>query len=348
MEKAVMMKMLKHLADIEDASEAYLNHGEYTALSQCLNDPEYDDLWKLRFPVSDKLEVWQLLQYDKKEQETRLRPYSQVGVRCGRSGPADNAPLVAVVYACSGSIECTIEDEHFTIHEDELCIVNSGTIANLSSTRSDGFFIWFFFNKLFLNNSLVSRFPANSRFAQFFEQALYSAPHGLDFLVFNLEKSAYAREYCLAAVEAFLFRPNGHDEIEGSLLFLLFMELENLWATQREPRKSKNTAITAYDIVNFINANYRDVTLTSISEHFHFHPDTMRKMIKTVMNKNFIDVVQDIRLTAACEQLRKTNLPITDIIQACGYQNASHFYTLFRERYHCSPAKYRADKSGAG
>ena len=93
-----------------------------------------------------------------------------------------------------------------------------------------------------------------------------------------------------------------------------------------------------------ISLNYKTVTLASIAEHFHFHPDYMRKTIKQLMNKNFIDVVQDIRLTAACQLLRDTDLPISQIISESGYQNNSHFYMLFKKRYHCSPAEYRQSK----
>ena len=341
-----LMNTLSKLADIETAAESFINYGEFDQLSACLNDPAYDELWTLRFPVSDKYKLWNLSSLDPESQASLIRPYSQTGFRCGRKSPIASAPCVSLVYACRGTIECNYQDEYFTVQEKELCVINSGTIINFSSTLEDGFFVSIFFNKIFLNNQLLNRFPRNSRFTPFFEQALFGANHGMDYLIFSLDNSPRIMSYLQALIESFLFQPKCHEEMESSLMFLIICELLALWENVQSPRQPKSTTLEAYDIINYISVNYRDVTLSSISEHFHFHPDTMRKMIKTVMHKNFVDIVQDVRLTMACEQLRKTDLPISRIIQECGYSNISHFYTLFKDRYHCSPAQYRAVKRG--
>ena len=36
-----------------------------------------------------------------------------------------------------------------------------------------------------------------------------------------------------------------------------------------------------------------------------------------------------------------TDLPISDIIAAVGYENSSYFHRVFRERYHMTPRNFR-------
>ena len=54
---------------------------------------------------------------------------------------------------------------------------------------------------------------------------------------------------------------------------------------------------------------------------------------------NFINA---LRLERVAEALIATDRPIFDIRLDVGFQNASHFNKLFKEKYHMSPRKYRA------
>ena len=47
------------------------------------------------------------------------------------------------------------------------------------------------------------------------------------------------------------------------------------------------------------------------------------------------------RLRAAATLLRSTTQTITDIALACGFGSLSHFGTVFRRAYRCSPSTYR-------
>ena len=42
--------------------------------------------------------------------------------------------------------------------------------------------------------------------------------------------------------------------------------------------------------------------------------------------------------------LDETDLPVGDIIIAVGYENTSFFHNQFRERYNCSPFRWRKNK----
>jgi AraC-like DNA-binding protein len=52
------------------------------------------------------------------------------------------------------------------------------------------------------------------------------------------------------------------------------------------------------------------------------------------------------RLDAAARRLRAGDDPIPTLADDCGFPNLSNFYRLFRRRFHCTPARWRAGRGG--
>ncbi len=46
-------------------------------------------------------------------------------------------------------------------------------------------------------------------------------------------------------------------------------------------------------------------------------------------------------MNKAIELMCETELPISDIIAAVGYENGSYFHRVFREKYHVTPRAFR-------
>lgn len=53
------------------------------------------------------------------------------------------------------------------------------------------------------------------------------------------------------------------------------------------------------------------------------------------------DLMNDARMTYSAAQLLETPRPIMEIALDCGFNNLSHFYTLFKKRHGVTPRKYR-------
>ena len=57
---------------------------------------------------------------------------------------------------------------------------------------------------------------------------------------------------------------------------------------------------------------------------------------------NFKELLQRKRLNKSVELMCDTDLAISDIIAAVGYENNSYFHRVFKERYKISPSDYRS------
>ena len=98
------------------------------------------------------------------------------------------------------------------------------------------------------------------------------------------------------------------------------------------------------EVLEYIHKNYNKVTLDDLSEKFKFNKYYLSKIIKSYTGKNFVNIVQSLKMRKARELLIYTNLPIEDISNAIGYNSTSTFIRTFKEIYKTSPSQYRKNK----
>ena len=80
---------------------------------------------------------------------------------------------------------------------------------------------------------------------------------------------------------------------------------------------------------------------SKLNKNGAYAPKTLTKMIKKTTGFNFKELLQRKRLSKAVELMCDTDLPISDIIAAVGYENNSYFHRVFKERYGVTPRAFR-------
>ena len=94
-------------------------------------------------------------------------------------------------------------------------------------------------------------------------------------------------------------------------------------------------------IISFIQKHYVDVTLETLSEHFHLSKPYLSKYIKEKAGMTFQEVVKEERMKKARMLLKETNRTVETIAAEVGYENVEHFNRLFKRTYHITPVQYR-------
>ena len=94
-------------------------------------------------------------------------------------------------------------------------------------------------------------------------------------------------------------------------------------------------------MLNFIQNNYQDVTLESLSEQFHLSEPYVSKYIKDKSGKTFGEHVAHIRMKRAKTLLKNGNMTVENIAYAVGYQNVEHFNRTFKKSFDMTPIQYR-------
>lgn len=94
-------------------------------------------------------------------------------------------------------------------------------------------------------------------------------------------------------------------------------------------------------ILQYIQQNYRTLTLTSLADTFHFSETYMSKLIHKKMGHSFTDVLRSVKLRHAMDYLKNTSMKVNEISDAVGYDSVDHFSRTFRREYGASPQQYR-------
>ena len=105
---------------------------------------------------------------------------------------------------------------------------------------------------------------------------------------------------------------------------------------------SQNRSRTVMAILHYIEENYRDGSLSALAVALNQPVYALSKLIKSETGCTFKELLQQKRLRRAARLIRETDLPVSSIITAVGYDNTSFFYRVFRSEYGLTPKEYRA------
>ena len=124
----------------------------------------------------------------------------------------------------------------------------------------------------------------------------------------------------------------------AGLIFLYLVDSVQ-YVEMRLPNQYEN--MISMTTLDYIEQKYRTATLTELCDMLHLPMHVLSKMIKKTTGFNFKELLQRKRLSKAVELMCDTDLPISDIIAAVGYENNSYFHRVFKERYGVTPRAFR-------
>lgn len=96
------------------------------------------------------------------------------------------------------------------------------------------------------------------------------------------------------------------------------------------------------ELINWLHIHYLEkISIEMITKQFHTNKTTINQKFKTVMGMTIMEYIGSLRMQIACSFLRKTLLPINEIIERTGYKNDTHFLRTFKKHTGCTPTEYR-------
>lgn len=95
-------------------------------------------------------------------------------------------------------------------------------------------------------------------------------------------------------------------------------------------------------IAEYINENYNtDLTLEGVAKKFFQNSAYFSRCFKKKFGTGFKEYLTNIRMAAAVELLKDSDLNITQIAYRVGYNSQNHFCKTFKSEFGMSPLQYR-------
>ena len=85
-----------------------------------------------------------------------------------------------------------------------------------------------------------------------------------------------------------------------------------------------------------------ELSLTKVAKAVNISANHLSEKFKQVTGVNFVDYVARIRFEKACDLLLNSNLRISEIAFAVGFQSLSQFNRVFKKLTRQSPTQFRA------
>jgi len=84
-----------------------------------------------------------------------------------------------------------------------------------------------------------------------------------------------------------------------------------------------------------------ELSLTEVGKVVNISANHLSEKFKEVAGINFVDYVARIRVAKTCDLLRNSNLRISEIAFAVGFQSLSQFNRVFKKLTQKSPTQFR-------
>ena len=117
---------------------------------------------------------------------------------------------------------------------------------------------------------------------------------------------------------------------------LLFLQLIN-YTGKVEVGKAHFEQEMLLRVYRYVEEHYKEGELSDLAREMGYDLYWLSRKTRKLTGRTYTDLVQEKRLSQAQFLLLNTNLCVSDVGMAVGYDNLSYFHRIFRERNGMSP-----------
>lgn len=259
--------------------------------------------------------------------------------------PAHRHNFIEVLYVCVGRLTNIIDGRQVVVRKGELLFLNQFTTHEILPAGESDIAINFMVLPEFFDVA-YSMAGRNNVLADFLVNVLRQDEERGEYLHFKVAEVLQIQNLLENIIYSLVTGKGDQSRINQTTMGLIFLYLLDAvqYVEMRLPNQYEN--MITMTTLDYIEQQYRTATLTELCDRLHLPMHMLSKMIKKSTGYNFKELLQRKRLNQAVELMCDTDLPVSDIISAVGYENNSYFHRVFKERYHMTPRAFRLKNSG--
>lgn len=246
-----------------------------------------------------------------------------------------------IVYVYDGSCKQTISNNKVTLNIGDLCIIPPGIKHDISVFDDTSVILNCLVKKNTLHNIFFNFLNNANILSTFFLNNIYSES-GNNYIIFHTGNDHEIHRGFLYTYWESINQTLYFDQMISYTLLLIFGLLIRLYERSVElPVFTKKTDVQRFALLQFIQDNYKNISLDDVAERFNYTPEYASKLIKKATGLTFTQILQQVRIEKAQVLLHDTNMTIANIANEVGYENTEHFIRTFKNKMHMTPTEYR-------
>ena len=274
-------------------------------------------------------------------------PLYVVEARHGPVGPHSHE-FFELVYLRAGRGTHWIGEARYPIQAGDVYVISPGE-PHAYDTLDDGEMR--IVNLLFLPE-ILERVPLSGAGLDGLTRLLYIEPLFREEAQFahrlNLRgESAYRVEACLVEMlrEQRADVP-GHELMLTSLFCALLVWLSRAYEQQIVREGSEPEFVRRHDVVEaavrYIESHHAEpISLADVAQHTAMSPSRLAHLFKQHTQRSILAYLHEYRIGRICEELLRTDVPVTELAANLGYGDLRFFHRVFRRQVGYSPTAYR-------
>ncbi|MCM3444266.1 AraC family transcriptional regulator [Metabacillus halosaccharovorans] len=252
--------------------------------------------------------------------------------------------FIEMNYVLSGTCKQMINGKEVMLKEGDLCLLDTNVTHAIDQAGENDIVINIMIRTSYFDSALLRRLSGNDLLTDFFVNTIYKHKEDSRYIIFSKHSTSKLRELILQALLEYSNPQLCSKEAINSYMLLIFTELVRIYHDSPhnidQPVMKKGIIS---EILDYMEKNYDTLTLDKTAEYFHFHPNHLTRLLKTNLNKTFIDLSHQLKIKNACTMLENTDLTVDQIANKTGYTNITFFYKTFKKFHGVTPAKYRKE-----
>ena len=117
--------------------------------------------------------------------------------------------------------------------------------------------------------------------------------------------------------------------------------------TEENEKQYEKGSIVIDDAVEYIRKNYADeITLAMLAKRCAMSESRFSRMFKEIIGVGYKEYLNSVRVNEGNNLLLNTNMSVSEIAYACGFNDSNYFSTFFKKINGMSPLEFRKLNSG--
>ena len=247
-----------------------------------------------------------------------------------------------ITYIYSGKCTMLFGAEAMEMSEGDLCIVPPGS-PHAQPLKNGCFAIGLMVRQSTFDALFGDLLIKNDIESQFFRDSLYDSSR-VNFLRLYTDAHNEQLRWYLQTLVGECYRTDPHSNTCAISLVKLFLaEAFRMYGSTATvyQESGHGRKVDCGLILQYIQNNYRSVTLRELSDVFHYNEAYLSRLLQDYAHQSFTEIIRSLRLKRAEDYLLNSDLKIHEINRLVGYDSVDHFSRTFKAVYGYSPLAYR-------